>query len=249
MAKQEGILQIKGTLDNLTFYKSQDGFLVRKKGGVSKNKIKNSSSYARTRENNEEFKQCAVSAKMLRKSVGMFVLKAKDSRLTSRLVQLFTPIKKLDTVHVRGARTVAQGLTTLEGKQLLKGFDFNNRSALSTVFNSQFDLNLSTGVITFEPFIALENMVVPPGATHFKLQCAYLNLDFTTGVFEVCYSPAVPFTIDETLITPVLTPIAVPSGTGLKLYFLLVEFYQEVNNTLYVLHHGSYNVLNILDVQ
>lgn len=89
MAKQEGILQISGTLDNLTFYKSQDGYLVRKKGGVSKKTIKNSPTYARTRENGEEFKESALAAQMLRKSVAIFVLKAKERRLSNRLVQIF----------------------------------------------------------------------------------------------------------------------------------------------------------------
>ncbi len=35
MAKLKGILKIEGTLDELTFYKTQDGHLVKTKGGVS----------------------------------------------------------------------------------------------------------------------------------------------------------------------------------------------------------------------
>lgn len=34
MAKQSGILKLEGTIGNITFYKSQDGFLAREKGGV-----------------------------------------------------------------------------------------------------------------------------------------------------------------------------------------------------------------------
>lgn len=39
MAKLNGILKIEGKLENLTFYKSADGHMVRTKGGVSKNRI------------------------------------------------------------------------------------------------------------------------------------------------------------------------------------------------------------------
>ena len=41
MAKLNGILKIEGTLQDMTFYKSQDGHLVRTKGGVSGQRIAN----------------------------------------------------------------------------------------------------------------------------------------------------------------------------------------------------------------
>ncbi|WP_339895393.1 hypothetical protein [uncultured Algibacter sp.] len=41
MAKLKGIIKLEGTLDNLTFYKGQEGYLVKTKGGVSKERIQN----------------------------------------------------------------------------------------------------------------------------------------------------------------------------------------------------------------
>ena len=51
MAKLSGILKIEGTLENLTFYKTQDGHLVKTKGGVSADRIANDPTFQRTREN------------------------------------------------------------------------------------------------------------------------------------------------------------------------------------------------------
>jgi hypothetical protein len=34
MARQNGILKIEGTLENLTFYKTKDGNPVKTKGGI-----------------------------------------------------------------------------------------------------------------------------------------------------------------------------------------------------------------------
>lgn len=34
MARQKGIFKIKGTIGDVTFYKSGDGYLVREKGGI-----------------------------------------------------------------------------------------------------------------------------------------------------------------------------------------------------------------------
>ena len=55
MSEQKGIIKIKGTVGDLTFYKSQDGFLVREKGGVEKERIANDPAFVRTRENGKEF--------------------------------------------------------------------------------------------------------------------------------------------------------------------------------------------------
>jgi hypothetical protein len=34
MAKQKGIIKLEGTIGDITFYKSQDGFLAKGKGGI-----------------------------------------------------------------------------------------------------------------------------------------------------------------------------------------------------------------------
>ena len=53
MAKQSSLIKIEGTLDDLTFYKSADGYVIRKKGGVSKDQTLNYPAFARTRENGQ----------------------------------------------------------------------------------------------------------------------------------------------------------------------------------------------------
>ena len=35
MAKQKGIIKLKGTIGDITFYKTQDGYLAREKGGIA----------------------------------------------------------------------------------------------------------------------------------------------------------------------------------------------------------------------
>ena len=121
MGKLNGIIKIQGTLENLTFYKSADGHLVRTKGGVSKNRIMHDPAFQRTRENGSEFGQSAHAGKMLRTAVGTMLFHAKDRILSSRLLTVMSQIKNLDGVSSRGERNVAEGLSTVEGRQLLKG--------------------------------------------------------------------------------------------------------------------------------
>ena len=131
MARQNGILKITGKLDDLSFYKSKDGFLVRTKGGISKDRINNDPAFVRTRENGSEFGHAAITGKMLRVAVRNMLMNAKDARVTSRLTQLMGKIKNYDTASVRGERKVAIGLTDDDTKALLKGFNFNIRALSS----------------------------------------------------------------------------------------------------------------------
>ncbi len=63
MARQKGILKVEGTLDGLTFYKTQVGHLVKTKSGVSDDRIASDPTFIRTRENGAEFGSVQAQAK------------------------------------------------------------------------------------------------------------------------------------------------------------------------------------------
>ena len=248
MAKLNGILKIEGTLDNLTFYKSADGHMVRTKGGVSKKRIMNDPAFIRTRENGAEFGKSANAGKMLRMAVGSMVFKAKDPKLSSRLLQVMSKIKNLDTVSVRGERNVSEGILTLEGQLALRGFDFNNRAALQSVLATPYVLDTTTGAVVLADFTPGAELRFPAGATHFSMRSAFVKLDFVTGISDVTFSNVVNLPIDFTTATQTLTPTGEPMGAGTQLYLILIEFFQEMNGVSYPLKNGAFNVLNVLDV-
>ena len=41
MARQKGIIKLKGSIGDITFYKSKDGYLAREKGGINKERFLN----------------------------------------------------------------------------------------------------------------------------------------------------------------------------------------------------------------
>jgi len=248
MAKLKGIIKLEGTLDNLTFYKAKEGYLVKTKGGVSKERIENDPAFERTRENGSEFGSSAISGKLLRTSVRNLMIRAKDNRVSSRITQVMTQIKNFDTTSIRGERNVAVGLTTTEGKATLKGLDFNNRAILSAVLFAPFSVNGATGEITIPNLIPANDISYPSGATHVSFTAAYLKVDFDTADNAIEYSPTVNIPIDTTAASQTLTPAGVPAGTGNDIYLLLVEFFQEINGVQYILKNGAFNVLNIVEV-
>lgn len=248
MGKLTGIIRLKGTFDGLTFYKTEDGYLVKTKSGVSKNRIMNDPAFVRTRENLSEFGLSVKSGKALRQAIGPLLHRAKDSKLSSRMLKVMNSIKNFDSSSVRGKRLVRLGISSPEGKLLLKGFDFNVRAPLSSVLHALFSVDLATGVVSIADFSPQEQLGFPEGATHVSFCAGFVHLDFETGIFESYYSPVEILPLDNTISNLILTPEAVPSGTGTLLYLLLIEFFQEVNGVQYSLRNGAFNALNVVEV-
>ncbi|MCL9809415.1 hypothetical protein [Flavobacterium luminosum] len=208
----------------------------------------NDPAFARTRENGAEFGSIAASGKLLRTALGPMVFRAKDSKLTSRLVKVMGQIKNLDSVSARGARNVAEGLNSTSSTTILEGFDFNARATLGSVLNSIVSVDTATGAASIAAFNPLEQMRSPEGATHFSLQVGFLRIDFATGAYELAQSDKEVFALAHGMISPVLTPATVPTTTGTGMHFILIEFFQEVNGVPYLLNNGIFNVLNLLKI-
>lgn len=61
MVRQTGLIKLKGTLDDVNFYKTKDGNLVRMKTSVDAKRIANDPAFERSRENGKEFGSSAAS--------------------------------------------------------------------------------------------------------------------------------------------------------------------------------------------
>lgn len=248
MAKLKGILKIEGTLQEMTFYKTQDGNLVKTKSGVSGDRIANDPAFARTRENGSEFGSSATAGKLLRDAVRNMVATASDNRVTSRVTQIMTQIKNFDTTSLRGERSVDVGIATAEGKALLKGFNFNDKAILGAILYKPYAVNTTTGVISIADLVPINDIAVPSGTTHVSMKGAFAIVDFDAGTSDVGYTNITNLPVDGTSTAVTLTPASVPAGTGTKLYLLQIEFFQEVNAVQYSLNNGAYNALAIIEV-
>lgn len=249
MAQQKGIIKIEGTIGDLTFYKSQDGHLVKTKGGVSAERIATDPTFARTRENGTEFANAAKSGKLLRDAFRVMMLTASDNRVTSRLTKLMTEIKNYDTTSPRGERTVGIGIADPIAQELLNGFNFNNNAIFSSIVFVDASLDIPTGVLSIPAFVPINDIVAPSGATHVTLSAAYADVDFVNDGSDVKFTNKVNKPINGTSSVVTLTPTGLPSGSGTKIYVVEVEFFQEVNAIQYSLKNGAYNALAIIMVQ
>ena len=248
MAKYSSLFKVEGTLGEVNFYKSEDGYRMRTKGGVSKERIESDPAFIRTRENMSEFSSSATSGKILRRSIIDLVADAKDSKVSSRLTKVMSLVKNADLTSVRGQRKPEIGILTPEGKLALKGFNFNRHAILSSVLFSDFTLDTATGEIVISDFVPTKNLNIPEGATHVSFTSGFLNLDLSDSSKALETSPVTNLPINGTTSTITLTPPAAPTGTGNAFYFLKVAFFQEINGVQYSLNNGAFNALQLLEV-
>lgn len=248
MARQTGIIKIKGKIGDLSFYKSKDGHLAREKGGVDGDRIKNDPAYIRTRENGAEFGASASSGKLTRDALRPIAMNASDNRVVARMTKLMTQIKNLDTTSARGKRAVGVAMVGAGAKALLKGFEFNKHALFSSILFKPYSVNTTTGVISIAGLVPVNDVVFPAGATHISLTGCYGNINYATGVNDVKLTNTVNLLIDGTATAVTLTPTAVPAGTGAKIFLLRIEFFQMINGVQYSLKNGAYNALRVIEV-
>jgi len=248
MARQKGIIKLRGTIGDITFYKTQDGHLAREKGGIDADRIKNDPNFQRTRENGAEFGRAGKAGKVLRTAFRSLSLNASDSRMASRLTQQMMKVIKADAVSTRGLRNVLDGET-----ELLKGFDFNVQGKLGNTLYAPFSSSIdrAAGSIDLEipVFSPLTMLAAPEGTTHFKIVSAGAEVDFEAESYVIGTSATeiLPWTAAP---TDVISQSNEVTAESTKPLFLVVgvEFYQEVNGAMYPLKNGSYNTLAIVNV-
>ncbi|MBS3992538.1 MAG: hypothetical protein KGZ87_02360 [Bacteroidetes bacterium] len=248
MARQKGIIKLKGTIGDITFYKTQDGHLAREKGGVDGDRIKNDPNFQRTRENGAEFGRAGKAGKILRTAFRSLSINASDSRVASRLTQLMMEVIHADMVSERGFRNVLDGET-----ELLKGFEFNINGKLGNSLYAPFDSSIDRAAGTLDvnipSFSPLAMLAAPNGTTHFKIVSAGAEVDFEAESFVIGTSATgiLPWTVTDTALISQSNSVT-PNSTKPLFLVLGVEFYQEVNGAMYPLKNGSYNPLAIVNV-
>lgn len=250
MARQIGVIKVKGKLDDLSFYKSTDGKMVKQSSGVDGERIKNDPAFARTRENAQEFATSGSASKLLRLALFSMLQNVGDSRLPSRLTKVMSQIKNMDTVNPRGSRSVGTALASTAGSvELLKNFNFNKDAILDQILAQPFTVQKATGTISINGLQPSKHMRYLRGATHVNLKSALVEIDFNAGTYAVVESPETNLSIDKVVTNVQLTPSGPPSlGSGVKLYVLQITFLQEVNNLQYELNDSTSCSMAIVDV-
>jgi len=248
MAKQKGIIKLEGTIGDITFYKSQDGYLAREKGGIDANRIASDPAFQRTRENGNEFGAAGKAGKMLRVALRALLQNTADNRMVSRLTQEMVKVVQADAINARGERNVIDGEA-----ELLEGFEFNKNGKLGTALYAPFAavINRVTGLLNVDiPSYVPVNMIsAPGGTTHYKIITAGAEIDFENETYVIDNNNSAILPWDSVVTTALNLSNAVTANSTHPLFMALgIEFYQEINGVKYTLKNGAFNALALVKV-
>jgi hypothetical protein len=263
MSKQTSIITLKGTLNGISFYKMEGENLARIANGPSKERIESDPNFIRTRENNAEFGGSATVSKAFRRAFIASLQNMADSRITSRLTQLFKAI------NAKGAGTRGKRAITISAnKDMVKGLEFNKVTGLNSVLNAPYGSTVngdrSAVNMSFANFVPTLALKAPQGATHFRLVLAIGTVsDYLYNDATAHYEPIEP-TLNElsAIAYEQIRPIdnadlllTLNADLGLSasldadvslIQCLGVEFFQQVNGQFYILAQG--NAMKVLAV-
>lgn len=248
MAKQQSLLKVGGSLEDLNFFKRDGQHFVRMRSTLSAQRIANDSAFSRTREVNREFASVMRAAKLFRAAFRNSMMKVADSKFNRRLSSLLFRIKSLDTSNFRGQRNVAGGLETPEGAKLLLGFNFNAGVNFIDVLAQKPQVDPETGTVALWGINPLEMQRIPNSATHFSLTSAWARIDMTHDEEDVVVteSEMLPLTPGELDI--VLAPQQQPQGEGKDLFALMVRFFEVTGGVAYPLGSGAQQAASVIAV-
>jgi len=235
MAKQKGIVPLTGTIGGINFYYLNGKPVARRAGGGFNGKaIKEKASMQRVRENGSEFGHCSQVNKAFRRSLYPFYAGHTFTHFHSRLMTLFTKLKDLDAAHDRGKRCVANGVATNSGKMLLQRFTYTPACPLTSVLPFSYQY-IATNHSLHIPGLDSSQVHWVKGAGLLSITLGVLVFDFETLAFSFFESEPIWLTPETVKQDYSLSPTQAVHGTGVRIAFLGIRFYQLVNGERYVL--------------
>jgi hypothetical protein len=248
MARQRGVIKLEGTLDDITFLKTSDGYMAKVKSSVSADRIATDPDYARTRENNAEFGRAGKAGQLLRSALRTEVKKVSDSRMISRLTQQMMAVLHADTTSARGERNVVDG-----DLQLVEGFEFNEKgtlgTSLATPYTTTIDRPSGDCKVDIPAFVPANVLSAPSGSTHFRIFTAAAEVDFENGTFTVDSKESEVLPIDYTATQAINLVSTVSQAGTLPVFVVLgVEYFQELNAAQYPLKNGAFTAMAVIKV-
>ena len=231
MARQIGIIPIKGTIGELTFYNTpDDGPLVKKKTRVTGERVKNDPGYRLTMLNAAEFTISIRSAQFLREALSSLLFPIADGKLSSRMNQELVKVVQLDEVNGLGERVpYSDTLTALEG------FDFNRKlrlkEAFTALYSTTYDVAGKEMYIDIPGFTPSIHIQAPTYVEYFQLVSGAAVVDFEGRHFvhDFWATDRVPLNKEPIDAVRFSYPMTIPPGYTL-FTALGVLFYARLDN-------------------
>lgn len=248
MAKQDGIIPLKGAIDKITFSKTKTGYKAGKKSEISPARIANDPRLLKVRQQGQEFSRAASGSKTLRTSVFGSLNKSRYQQAHTRLVRVMNKVIKSDRSHGRGDRTITDG-----NLALLEKFNFNEKAQFNATFFAPHTVNVDRAAgqlrVDVPAFVTKDWIKAPQGATHFRLVASGAAVRFEDENFVSNHQSTDVFLLSQVNSAAINLTASIPSNsTGVLFLVLGICFYTDIDGPLEDVSNGDQNALCIVAV-
>ena len=194
MPRNTGLIQFEGEMGNIIGFKKNGEYFVKQGGSVSKDDILTKPNFARTRENMSKFRGAAFTARDLHNTF-KDLNPIYDNQLYQRLFAKSKKVNLLDLINLRGQRNF--DFTTASARAFYQNLNLNRLQTFSTVFTppftQAFNAPRTASTITIPTFDASNTIILPSGASHFRLFSKISSLsNYTYDSTTELYLPTNP---------------------------------------------------------
>ena len=175
MAKQIGVFPISGKLDNVCFYMTRFGPVVRKIGIVSKERYESDPRFERRRNAASDFGYAGMLTRLLKAGVKQCCPQAGTGATHNRLMSALRKALLHDLTNGPGQRKI-----TSDNVRLLEGLSWRERNAVQEVLNvSKIVLDAAGGsaVLDVSSLVPAKDITLSGSATHVQLTLALVAID------------------------------------------------------------------------
>jgi hypothetical protein len=184
MARIYGSNKILGTIGGVRHYRLPgcDFIIAAEKGGANGNLIKNNPAFARTRENNEEWKGVTLMAKQVKWRLGLNTATVVNRFLIGALNKAMVSVLRRDPVGERGSRTILLSAH----KNVLDSIQYWYYKPFRDIMKCRFEVDTGPDrksvTVRLSTLVPKEQIKAPAEATHFQF-CLSIG-----AVCDVAYS-------------------------------------------------------------
>jgi hypothetical protein len=247
MAKQGGHHPLRGTIGDISYRKTQDGYIGQQKSSLTRKRFLTDPAFENSRKASNEFGTAGKGASMLNKIFTEGIRNCCDNRIQSRLTRKMLKVLDTDTISPRGERSLLWGDITL-----LRDFWWNKQVSISSALGVDCSVKVDrhAGAVRFRirGFIPDESLKVNPNATHFKITASSAAVDWLPGNKATAISTEY-IKVDNKKTRTLDFVIPVRQETTLPVVSCLaISWYQHAAGEMYALYDMDYNTAGIMDV-
>nr|WP_297306870.1 hypothetical protein [uncultured Flavobacterium sp.] len=229
MAKTQGIVRLRGSIDGVTYTEGIYGRLSRSKSSLTKAKMNANPKFDTLRLLQSELGAYSKFGALLRSGIKTELARIKSYRGVQRLNKILNQLKNEDTVNRLGQRQVSEGLVSPKGKALLNGFDFYGKSSVYSLLTKNFSIDETTGETSILNFLPMYDLIAPRTATHVAFKLVLLGIDGSDLLVQNSRSAELYFGLHDAAFDLVLTPESPPDAAAFHFYLVQIVFYNEIN--------------------